>query len=151
MRFRVGIATSPASGHITLGFGDVDELHPHGHAGIDIGASEGAPILAPAAGLADTYSLAFPGHAELKAEFGNFVILDHGDCFTLYAHLSRILVADGASVALGELLGLVGSTGKVTGPHLHWGMAKPGNRYFNWPPNVGPVGTLLNPLDFAGG
>ena len=58
----------------------------------------------------------------------NYVIVDHGGClFTLYAHLSEIEVEEGRRVAKGEIVGRVGATGRVTGPHLHWG-AKIGSR-----------------------
>jgi murein DD-endopeptidase MepM/ murein hydrolase activator NlpD len=59
------------------------------------------------------------------------VIVDHGGgLFTIYAHLSRIDVQEGATVAAGELVGQSGATGRVTGPHLHWG-AKIGDRPFD--------------------
>ena len=91
-------------------------------------------------------------HAEwdrFKHIFGNCVILDHGDCYTIYAHMDATpLVHEGYHVPRGTLLGYVGETGYAFGPHLHWGMAQHDNRYFIWPPS-GPVGVLLDPLDFV--
>jgi murein DD-endopeptidase MepM/ murein hydrolase activator NlpD len=93
------------------------------HPGIDLRAAAGATVAAAGGGrvvLAD----------ELYYS-GNLVILDHGGgLFTLYAHLSRIDVREGQSVRRGERLGLAGATGRVTGPHLHWG-AKVGDREFD--------------------
>jgi len=83
------------------------------HAGIDIGAGMGTPIRAAKAGeviFAGSYS-----------GYGNAVIINHGGGFTtLYAHQSRLGTRDGASVAAGEVIGFVGSTGHSTGPHLHF-------------------------------
>lgn len=60
---------------------------------------------------------------------GNTIIVDHGSgIYSLYAHLSRIDVKPGDMVRNGQLVGLAGATGRVTGPHLHWGMRVQGAR-----------------------
>ena len=54
---------------------------------------------------------------------GNVVIIDHGTkIFTIYAHMSKIQVTAGQQIAKGQLIGLTGATGRVSGPHLHWGV-----------------------------
>jgi hypothetical protein len=84
------------------------------HSGTDLSAPEGTPVEAAAAGrVAMARDLYFSG---------NLVVLDHGGgVYTLYAHLSRMDVKEGQTLAAGEIIGLVGATGRVTGPHLHWG------------------------------
>jgi murein DD-endopeptidase MepM/ murein hydrolase activator NlpD len=93
------------------------------HPGLDLRAGTGTPVMA-----------AGPGRVVLASELyfsGNTVIVDHGEgLFTLYAHLSRIDVREGDAVARGAQVGLSGATGRVTGPHLHWG-AKVGDRPFD--------------------
>jgi murein DD-endopeptidase MepM/ murein hydrolase activator NlpD len=85
------------------------------HAGLDYGADEGVPVLAP---ITATVALAEPLQVR-----GNAVILDHGlGVLTGYWHLSRIDVVPGQVVGKGEVIGLVGNTGLSTGPHLHWEM-----------------------------
>ncbi|MDE7380897.1 MAG: M23 family metallopeptidase [Muribaculaceae bacterium] len=83
------------------------------HAGLDISARDGTPVYATAEGCVVV--------AERKGGYGNCIDIDHGfNYLTRFAHLNKILVKPGQKVKRGELIGLVGSTGKSTGPHLHY-------------------------------
>lgn len=108
----------PVKGPIKSPFGDRDhpvDGHYQEHSGIDIGAATGTPIKAPMSGVVkSTYS---------NAAGGNQVLIDHRNGFrTGYAHLSKWMVAPGQKIKKGDIIGLVGSTGIVTGPHLHFTM-----------------------------
>ncbi len=105
-------------------------LHvPKLHAGIDIGAPNGAMIIASAAG---TVVL-----VERLPVYGQTVVVHHGSGIaTVYAHLSEVVVKEGQQVSEGSQLGLVGATGQVSGPHLHY--------------EVRREGKAINPLDLIG-
>ncbi len=85
------------------------------HSGVDISAAEGTPVIAPAA-----------GRVLLTGDFfftGKSVYLDHGlGMIGMFFHLVEVDVADGEMVEQGQVIGKVGSTGRATGPHLHWGI-----------------------------
>lgn len=83
------------------------------HAGLDFAAPTGTPVFATADGVV--------AEAGRRSNYGNCIDISHGyNYITRYAHLSEILVEPGKSVKRGELIGKVGSTGKSTGPHLHY-------------------------------
>jgi len=108
----------PVPGEATSSFGRLTVLNGASrgrHQGADFRAASGTAVRAPNAGrvvlAADLYFS------------GNTVVLDHGlGMFSLVAHLSRIGVGLGATVARGDALGESGATGRVTGPHLHWAL-----------------------------
>jgi len=87
------------------------------HSGLDVAAAQGTPVHAPAGGIV---TLAEP---DLYLT-GGTVLLDHGHGVSSnFLHLSRIDVKVGQRVEQGDVLGLVGMTGRATGPHMHWGMS----------------------------
>jgi hypothetical protein len=106
----------PRDSRITSGFGDGREFNGRvqsRHMGVDLAGQEGAPVQAMANGF-----VALTGHFYLG---GNVVYIDHGaGLVSAYLHLSKILVKEGQAVSAGEVIGQVGATGRVTGPHLHW-------------------------------
>ncbi len=117
--FRTPLAVAPNSSFGTRSVFNGQPRNPH--AGADFRGPTGTPIAAPNAG---TVVL-----AEDLYFTGQTVILDHGlGLYSLYAHLSRTQVARGDVVFAGQRLGLVGATGRVTGPHLHWAVRLNGAR-----------------------
>ena len=101
------------------------------HAGEDIGAPSGTPILAADSGMATV--IADNGHG-----YGNYIMINHGGGrVTLYAHMSAFAISNGATVSQGQVIGYVGSTGNSTGPHLHFevrvnGATTDPKSYFNF-------------------
>lgn len=95
------------------------------HNGIDLAASSGSDILAAYDGqvVASSYS----------ASMGNYVMIDHGnELYTIYMHASALYVSKGDVVAKGQKIAAVGSTGRSTGPHLHFGVRRNGNYVSPW-------------------
>lgn len=91
----------------------------HFHSGVDLAAAQGTPVRATLAGVAHV--------VVWVTGYGLHVIVDHGNGLSsLYAHLSAVAVADGATVQAGQVIGAVGSTGNSTGPHLHFEIRRDG-------------------------
>ena len=106
----------PCAGQLAPNFGQqriYNNVPRSIHAGVDIAIASGQPIKA-----------ANDGRVALASNLyfsGNTVIIDHGlGLYTVYCHMSKLLVKRGAMVRQGEVIGLAGSTGLSTGPHLHW-------------------------------
>ena len=109
----------PAKGPISSPFGlkrILNDQPRNPHSGLDIAAPAGAEIKAPAAGRVTAVGDYFFN--------GNTVLLDHGQgLISMYCHMSKINVEVGAVLSPGDLIGKVGQTGRVTGPHLHWSVS----------------------------
>ncbi len=119
-----GAFVRPVEGAITTAFGlrRVINGQPRSpHTGLDLRAPEGTPVRACNSGVAVLVDDLFFS--------GTSVILDHGwGMYSMYFHLSEALVHQGDEVAKGAILGRAGSTGRATGPHLHWGVKVNGAR-----------------------
>ncbi len=127
-RYWEGPFLRPVPGEATSSFGRrsiINDQPRSPHGGTDFRGATGTPIKAPNAGrvvlVRDLYFA------------GNTVIVDHGlGLYSYFAHLSEFRVEEGETVRKGDVVGLVGATGRVTGPHLHW--------------TTRLVGTLVDPL-----
>ena len=108
----------PMSSDITSPFGNKRVFNgklKSFHNGVDFRARTPSPVFAANSGIVKL--------AENLFYSGNAVVVDHGTgIFTIYAHLSRIDVTPGSYIEKGQRLGLTGATGRVSGPHLHWGV-----------------------------
>jgi len=106
----------PVAGWLTSSFGsrhDPFNGEKSFHPGLDISADYGTPVIATADGKVVS--------AGANGEYGNMVVVDHGfGITTKYGHLSRIAVTGDQRIKRGDVLGYVGSTGRSTGPHLHY-------------------------------
>lgn len=126
----------PAEGEVSSNFGlrriiNGEPRNPHN--GIDFAAPEGAPVYAPNHGRVIFIDEQFFS--------GKSLIIDHGrELFSMYFHLSEIVVKDGEEIKKGRLIAKVGKSGRATGPHLHWGMRLNGAR-------VNPISILNLPLE----
>lgn len=119
-----GALLRPTSGDLTTGYGvrryyNGVFAEDYFHGGLDYGADTGEQVIAPAAGR-----ISLIGRANQRFNIhGNTVGIDHGQgLLSIMLHLSRIDVQEGDFVAAGQIIGRVGATGAVTGPHLHWGL-----------------------------
>lgn len=116
----------PVEGRISGKFGGqriMNGVKRNPHAGTDIAAKEGTPVKSSSDGVV---VLAAPD----LFYSGNVVVIDHGyGLHTIYAHLKEIHVKRGETIKQGDVLGLVGQTGRATGPHLHWGAALNGTKF----------------------
>lgn len=115
---------NPCDGPVKSRFGlrrIINNKPKNPHSGVDIVAEEGTEVKAPNRGVVALVDDQFYS--------GRTVILDHGQgLYTMFFHLSGILVSQGQVVKKGEVIGLVGSTGRSTGAHLHWGIRLQGAR-----------------------
>lgn len=105
----------PAEGWVTV------EFIPGRHLGIDISARAGTPFIATADGIVSEIGS--------SGFWGEYVVLEHDfGLMTKYAHSERVVVKEGEKVHKGQVIGFIGSTGMVTGPHLHYEIIQNGNR-----------------------
>ncbi len=117
--YKTGCVRPIKGGIVTSVFGSqriLNGVPKNMHNGIDIAVPRGTPVRA----MAD-------GYVNLTTDnfyyAGNYIILDHGQGLnSMYLHLSKILVKKGQFVKKGDIIGKVGTTGRSTGPHLHWGV-----------------------------
>ena len=106
------------------------------HEGIDFTAAIGTPIYATGNGVVTAASMD-------KGGYGNCVVINHGFGYqSLYGHCSRLNVRPGQKVNRGDIIGFVGSTGKSTGPHVHYEVIKGGSK-------INPINFFYNDLNAA--
>ncbi len=128
----------PLDGRITSGFAWRDdpffnaaadgEAYTEFHRGIDISAARSRDIRACADGV-----VCFTGSS---TGYGNYLMIDHGDYVSLYAHCAEILAAEGDAVHAGDNIAVAGATGRATGPHLHF--------------EIRVDGQVVDPLEYVG-
>lgn len=106
----------PTEGEVSMGFGDVVYINgafSGSHFGIDYANKTGTPVYASNHGIVVL--------SDYTPSYGNTVIIEHGqNVFTMYMHMSELKVTKDQKVKKGDLVGLIGSTGIATGPHLHF-------------------------------
>ena len=109
--FKLGL---PVKGTVTSRYGKrkATEIVSENHYGIDIGVNEGTTIVAAMEGRVSLVST--------EGEYGTHIKIVNKDITTIYAHCSKILVKEGATIKKGQKIALSGNTGRTTGPHLHF-------------------------------
>ena len=137
-------------GVITAVFARTDEIHHDPHSGFDLAFPEGTAFPCLAAGT--VVLVGVDGQDNWGNIFGNSCIIDHGDGTRAnYGHFrDPLAVKVGDAVAVGQILGIQGSTGFSTGDHVHISLAKDDNPWFNKDADGG-VSRLLDPVEFLGG
>lgn len=113
----VGKASKSSAGYFTNPVpGSIKTQGIHGNNGVDFGAPEGTPVLAAASG-----QIIISRSGGWNGGYGNYVVISHANgTQTLYGHLVQAIAWEGQSVVKGQVIGYVGSTGRSTGPHLHF-------------------------------
>ncbi|MDE7019153.1 MAG: peptidoglycan DD-metalloendopeptidase family protein [Lachnospiraceae bacterium] len=125
-----GMFTWPCPGYKRISDDYGNRMHPtlgieKFHNGLDMAAASGTPILAAYDG--DVVAAAY------SSSMGNYIMIDHGGgLYTIYMHSSALYVSKGQSVSKGQTIAAVGSTGRSTGPHLHFGVRLNGNYVSPW-------------------
>lgn len=130
VKYDGGMFTWPAPSYTRISSDYGVRMHPilnveKFHNGVDMAAPSGSPVLAAYKGTVVA--------ASYNASMGNYVMINHGDgLYTVYMHCSALYVSSGATVNAGEQIGTVGSTGRSTGPHLHFSVRLNGNYVSPW-------------------
>ena len=137
------LTTTPLDGDITLSYGAAQPSSTRKtHTGVDIKSPRGVPVVAAGPGKVVTVTSRLNGNSG----YGKVVAIDHGHgLVTRYAHLDSFLVSEGTNVNGGDVIGTVGSTGRSTGPHLHFEVLK--NNASIDPANYGLYGTKSAALE----
>lgn len=139
-------------GIITQHFGEKSYLYRNKpHNGLDIGTPIGTPVYAAGDGAVTAVGNN-DKNSWNKYQYGKYILIKHdNNLATLYAHLSRQIVSNGARVKKGDIIGYSGNTGYATGPHLHFGLYwAPSILMRSVPPAAGlvPMGVVINPEDY---
>lgn len=130
LKYDGGMFQMPCPGYKRISDDYGNRIHPtlnvqKFHNGVDFAAPSGSPILA-----------AYDGRvvaASYNGSMGNYVMIDHGDgLYTIYMHASKLYVSNGQNVGKGEQIAAVGSTGRSTGPHLHFSVRLNGSYVSPW-------------------
>lgn len=130
LKYDGGMFQMPCPGYKRISDEYGNRMHPTLHVekfhnGVDFAAPSGSPILAAYDGKVVA--------ASYNSSMGNYVMIDHGDgLYTIYMHASKLYVSSGQSVGKGEQIAAVGSTGRSTGPHLHFSVRLNGSYVSPW-------------------